>query len=478
MGMPEKKNNKNSRNKGDLMLKSDKKWPDLNIIQAAIESENPELLPWYSVSYDKNGNVKSVQLIPGILAEYIKNSHYILHAAGVWFFYEHGAYREWSWEQACGFVKSFTIPRFVKVNVLHDAVEQVKLLVLASQNTLNPEEWIINLRDGLFDFKRGILEEHDPEYLSTVQLGTEYGSGENCPKWEKFIRESVAPENILLAQQIMGYMLVPITCAQKAFILLGPGGSGKSTYLYVLHKLLGDSNVSHIELQGLSDRFKTAELFGKLANIFADLPSRPIENPSTFKALTGEDFLTVERKHAHPFSFQNKARLIFSANELPRSPEDRSDAFYRRLVILPFPNKRPIEQWNTDLKEELLDELPGILVWALNGLADLYGKNFRFRVTASTDGALETYKKDNSNVRLFVENCLILGERYTTSRNEIFDNYKRFCQDANLRAVSQPIFVREVEEILPELKQARHPITKRMVWIGVSLMSEGKSEGW
>lgn len=460
------------------MRKNDKKWPNLKMIQIAIEGENPELLPWYSVAHDKDGNIKSVRLIPGILAEYIKDSHHIFHAASSWFFYENGVYHEWSWEKACGFAKSLTIPRFIKTGDLHDAVTQLMYLVLKSPNDLNPDPWTINLQDGLFDFERGLLEEHDPDYLSTVQLGTEHAGGMDCPKWEKFIQESVAPENVLLAQQIMGYMLVPITCAQKAFILYGPPASGKSTFLYILQKLLGDSNVSHIELQGLSDRFKTAELFGKLANIFADLPSRPIENPSVFKALVGEDYLTVEKKHAQPFSFQNKARLIFSANELPRSPEDRSDAFYRRLVILPFPNKRPIEQWNTDLKEELLEELPGILLWALNGLADLRIKEFRFDVTASTEGALEEYKRDNSNVRLFVENCLLPGEQYTTSRNEIFESYKTFCQDANLRAVSQPIFVREVEEILPELKQARHPVTKRMVWIGVALLSEGKSEGW
>ena len=65
--------------------------------------------------------------------------------------------------------------------------------------------------------------------------------------------------------------------------------------------LLGSENVSNIPWQNLADRFNKAELFGKLANIFADLPSKSIDDNGMFKALTGEDFITAERKNKDPF---------------------------------------------------------------------------------------------------------------------------------------------------------------------------------
>ena len=96
------------------------------------------------------------------------------------------------------------------------------------------------------------------------------------------------------------------------------------------------TNVSHIALQDLEDnRFRVAELYGKLANIFADLPSRRLYSSSMLKTLVSGDPITAERKHERPFVFRNVAKLIFSANAIPGT-SDRSHAFYRRWMIVPF----------------------------------------------------------------------------------------------------------------------------------------------
>lgn len=94
--------------------------------------------------------------------------------------------------------------------------------------------------------------------------------------------------------------------------------------------LLGGDNVSNIPWQGLGDRFNKAELFGKLANIFADLPSKAIDDNGMFKVLTSEDYITAERKNRDPFSFRPYARFLFSCNEIPRNYGDRSIWFYMK----------------------------------------------------------------------------------------------------------------------------------------------------
>ena len=91
------------------------------------------------------------------------------------------------------------------------------------------------------------------------------------------------------------------------------------------------------------------ELFGKLANIFADLPTKNIDDNGIFKALVGEDYLTVEKKNKNPFSFQSTARLLFSCNSIPKNYGDKSEGFYRRLIIVRFnytvpPEKRDPER--------------------------------------------------------------------------------------------------------------------------------------
>ena len=105
--------------------------------------------------------------------------------------------------------------------------------------------------------------------------------------------------------------------------------------LDLLTYLLGEENVSHVAQDLEENRFKVAELYGKLANIFADLPNKRLQSSSMFKTLVSGDRITAERKHEHPFAFRNHAKLIFSANALPGS-NDRTYAFYRRWLIIPF----------------------------------------------------------------------------------------------------------------------------------------------
>ena len=119
-------------------------------------------------------------------------------------------------------------------------------------------------------------------------------------------------------------------------MLTGEGENGKSVFLDLVGYLLGETNVSNVALQGLEgNRFRAAELYGKLANTFADLDARGLRSSSMFKTLT-TGWITAERKHAQPFRFRSYAKLLFSANKIPPS-RDRTHAFYRRWLILPLP---------------------------------------------------------------------------------------------------------------------------------------------
>lgn len=178
-----------------------------------------------------------------------------------------------------------------------------------------------------------------------MQLNVSYNPDAKCPRFLQYLDEVINVDQIPLIQEMMGYFLVPVTRGQKCFVIVGEGGAGKSQLLLVLNDiLLGKENVSNVSWQALNERFKTAELFGKLANIFADLPTKNIDDNGIFKALVGEDYLTVEKKNRNPFSFQSTARLLFSCNNIPRNYGDRSEGFYRRLIIIRFDHAVPEEK--------------------------------------------------------------------------------------------------------------------------------------
>ena len=275
-------------------------------------------------------------------------------------------------------------------------------------------------------------------------------------------------EEIPLIQEIFGYLLVPVNKAQKSFVFVGAPNAGKSTLLSVAQEiLLGADNVSNIPWQGLGDRFNKAELFGKLANIFADLPSRSIDDNGMFKALTGEDFITAERKNKDPFSFRPYARLLFSCNEIPRNYGDRSDGFYRRLLIIRFDHSVPKAQRDPNLREKLIVERNGILMWAIEGLKRLIANGYTFTETEATQAELRRYKVESNSALLFVDECCELNEEAEYPREDLFQQYRDYCNKNGLKSMSQANFNKDVESISPSITRKTDRLGKRRIWRGL-----------
>ena len=166
-----------------------------------------------------------------------------------------------------------------------------------------------------------------------------------APRLVEILKAWVGEPYWLTLLEIVGYTTIAFKYPlHKAFMLLGRGSNGKSTYLRMLKDILGRSSITSIPVQALTDldyRFLWAGLIGKLANIFADLPRIPLSYTGVFKVLTGEDCIDIDRKGREPVRcYTNYAKLVFSANELPRT-SDLTHAFFRRWVIVDFPNTFP-----------------------------------------------------------------------------------------------------------------------------------------
>ena len=165
--------------------------------------------------------------------------------------------------------------------------------VLAAVGLQAPELWErpplaqINLRNGLLDVRTRTLHEPSPGFLSPVQLGASYDPEAECPAFEAYLA-ATAPDLREMLLELLGLLLVPDNSYQRAFMLLGEGGTGKSTFLNLLKALLGAPNVSTVALHELDeDRWARADLYGKLANTSPDLPSQALRGSSSFKAITG-----------------------------------------------------------------------------------------------------------------------------------------------------------------------------------------------
>lgn len=427
------------------------------------EAEGADLPDWYEPT-ERGG----LRFISGLLADYLAENVSAFYGAGSFFRYEGGVYQASEDLWAAAKTRELMLPRYATMQAINDTMGQWRMLIRKPVREINCNAFIINVQNGLYNVLDDSFKAHTPEYISTVQIGASYEPGATCQRFMEFLHSILHEEEMPLIQEIFGYLLIPVNKAQKSFVFVGAPNAGKSTLLSVAQEvLLGAENVSNVPWQSLGDRFNKAELFGKLANIFADLPSRSIDDNGMFKALTGEDYITAERKNKDPFSFRPYARLLFSCNEIPRNYGDRSDGFYRRLLIIRFDHSIPKARRDPNLRERLMAEKNGILMWAIEGLKRLIAAGYVFTETESTQAELRRYKVESNSALLFVEECCELDEKAEFPREELFQYYRDYCNKNGLKPMSQANFNKDVESVSPSITRKTDRLGKRRVWRGL-----------
>jgi putative DNA primase/helicase len=270
-----------------------------------------------------------------------------------------------------------------------------------------------------------------------------------CPKTLEAFKQWVG-DNWRVLFEIIGYCLYPSYDLHKAVMLIGSGANGKSTYLRLVRIILGDSNIASVPLQALiTNRFMASQLYNKLANIYPDLPSEALNDVGVFKALVGEDYITADRKHKEPIRFVNYAKLIFSANQLPPVSE-HTEAFYRRWVIVEFPNKfQPdpefFEKTFTD------EEIAGCILVSLYAFKFAW-KRKEFTGQTGENDVKERWLRETNPVYNFIRTMeergvIELDVDAKADRDRLYELYQKFCDEEGLRCLDKSWFVRRLESL-------------------------------
>jgi len=324
---------------------------------------------------------------------------------------------------------------------INSAVELVKESCKKDDTLLNPKATkYVNVGNGMLDWDTGDIVSHDPAFLSSMQLPVEWKPGAQSDVLDKFLSQVFPPDALQLAEEIVGYFMLPTTVYQKAFMLCGEGANGKSTFLNLVNAFLGRDNISRVSLHSLEESpFAAAELQGKLLNIYADLAATRLEKVEAFKHLVGGDPLSAQRKYGQPFVLHSFARLMFSANEFPRA-DDTSEAFMRRWIVIPFPNRFEGKDRDPHLTEKLChpEVLSALLVRAVNGLRRLTQQG-EFSTCASTEAKVMEYKIENDSSFEFIQESLKPGssDRRLTKK-EVWDSYEKWCGENGIKFPMAP----------------------------------------
>lgn len=306
--------------------------------------------------------------------------------------------------------------------------------------------------NGLLDVKDRALSPFTPDEFILNQIPVKYDPKAECPNIDKAVVQIVGETQKCTLYEGVGYSLYKAMPIHKAFLFIGSGANGKSTLLEVLKAFLGEENVSNIPLQAIcEDRFAAAELYGKLANICADLPDKRLMQTGKFKLATGGDTLRGERKFHDGFSYKNHAKMWFSCNKVPETYDD-TEAYFRRWNLINCPNKFEGTNCDKNILTTLTtsQELSGLLNQSINALKDLLDRA-DFCQNETTTQIRKNYMRGSNSCRAFIEEALQPSDQVTDqmTNSTLYEHYQNFCRTNKLQPNTKRQLTINMEQYMP-----------------------------
>lgn len=417
-----------------------------------IEVQEERYASWVKLS-DK----KPVGIYTDRLAHTIETGldYAIINTAGLdiaqFHIYRDGVYRKCSKNEAKGYIK-----QYLPLGTATDSIlNNIYNLILCSTDktysfdTVNTDEGVINVRNGLIDLRAKRLIKHSPDIISTLQLNCSYIEGAECPNWIRYVSTlcsdmdgNTDSEKLAVLQEWTGLLLSNVTVSRtkKCLVLTSPlGNTGKSVYLYVLGHILGIENTINIPIQKMSDRFAMSDLCGKRADLVGDQTSEDIEDSSGFKQLTGGDGVKIEFKGKQSFNWEFTGGVVVCCNDLPTFTDDKGGHIFERLTILPCERVIPKESRDGNLSHKLLKEADGILNWALEGLYRLKANRFKFSPCTASDKVLAGYRSRLDTLYAFIDENYTVTEcsKDRIKKTEFENNYIKWCEANGVTALKK-----------------------------------------
>lgn len=371
-----------------------------------------------------------------VFAEELIESFNILTVNSQIFVYEDGYYQQ---DERIVEQKMIELYPAIRSHQRTEVLNYIKIQTHVNGTDLAINPYVINLNNTRMDIRSGDLLPFTPEAIEFDRIPVTYDPSAYNADLDKMLQRVFLndKEVLKLFDEMVGYMLLKNNRYRGGFMLYGKGKNGKSTILDMLKNFIGDRNYATIELDKLADRFTTAELEHKLANIGDDINDKPIRDTGTLKKLFTGESVTVERKGETPFTLKSYAKLIFSMNDIPTST-DKSEGFYSRLIFIPFNAKFEVTDDNFDpnIEDKINTEssMSYLLNRALKGVRRLM-KQGGFTQPKVVVASMEAYRQDNSIVRTWItDDGFNLDHILENPRDELFSDY----QDWSIRSGYKP----------------------------------------
>ncbi len=391
------------------------------------------------VFYGKGGN-----FLFDKFATYLKNNFNIVKIDAQLHIYKDGVYTENIYSIEAEMIK--IIPTLTDRN----RKEVMKYLYLIAPDVTIAGANYIPFNNGIYNVKTGQLEDFNPDIVVKNKIPHNYNYDAYNETMDIMLeRVSCGDDSIRdLLEEVAGYIFYRRNELRKAFIFIGDKANGKSTFIDCLNYMVGAENRTALDLKELGDRFRTAELYGKLICAGDDIGDEFIPNPAVFKKVVSGDPIVVERKGEKPFTMYNYAKPIFSANNIPRI-KDKTGAVLDRLVIVPFNANfsKDSEGYDPYIKYKLRTEgaMEYLIQIALDGLKRVLDNN-GFTICEKVQAELDEYTEQNNPIIAFFKELDVDVDILNQPTRDVYLRYKLYCNDNGFSPMSAGEFTKQIKK--------------------------------
>lgn len=319
---------------------------------------------------------------------------------------------------------------------------------------LDKDDFLLNCKNCVLDLSGDQPKalEHSADLLLSKLCNANYNPAATCTLWEKTVNEIMQgdTEKIKYLQKMSGRLLTGDTSEEEFYIFFGATTrNGKSTITELLLYLLGDyaTTISpeSLAIKANKDSRTASPDIAKLAGtrfvVASEPPRRMLFDSSLVKTLTGRDTVSARFLHENEFQFKPKFKLILNSNYLPVI-SDKTVFSSNRVKVVPFERHFTEKEQNKHLKEQLQQEIDGILNWCIKGL-QLYRKE-GLEPPVAVQNATHEYSEDSDKVGKFISECLVKTNQNLAAK-DVYEKYSQWCNDCGLGIDGRTSFYEELK---------------------------------
>ena len=316
---------------------------------------------------------------------------------------------------------------------------------------LKRNQRIAVLNNGIFDVEHQLLRHHDSSDIVFSYIDANYVRDAECKYFDRFIKKVTGGDKKLIERMWMflGYILMQTTEGKVFFVMGEAPDSGKSLLGNFIESLFNEKYVSNIALNDFNKEFCLAPIVGSAVNISLDLPASTLNASavSKLKMLTGQDTININKKYASEVKYKNRAKFLFATNK-PIKISQKDEAFWNRMIYIPFDKSIPKEKQKHDLIDKFKQEKDAIVSKALVYAKKLIDNGFQFSTTSAIEQKMSEWRGEvDTIINLFLQECCEIDASFKGELVEnLYNVYCEYCKENSFTIQTKNVLRRFLKE--------------------------------